>query len=735
MEKNRDYRTHFEVPKNSISLDIQLAEQLLTCLGILRGYMITYPPEHPMVVEAMDRASAILADCLKMTRKIVVQIRQDTFFYRKQRIGEKNFASKNLARCLSSLWVVSVTFQEHCARSDLEHFINVIAATPAQILDSGGIRRALARAGIAGVSVKTLDLSGYRVTMEKQIAKPDSVEARESFSKDLSFPGPEEPNFEAPEKTWSEDSRSEWMYAQDTSIMSDEDPLGAIRNYEELVRSYVREIKQKNYSGLYPVLERMNKAIAGLEPELKERFLQAAVNCLSSEVENIDLEGHLDCFPQELIAEILVKASRNEIHGPSSLLLVFRKLAKAQEEDTSLSGPEKVDSSNGSPSLTESQEELLMDPHPEAREKYIPDEYWSTLYRVTDASVTGDEAALWSEVLHGGHWKALAEADLNQRFYDLLFVLMDQNISEDDYTGCLTMIGDAVPLLFRKHNVSLLLQILEGLRKHEEQDPTALSRPLLKSILQHFSDEKMMSETLTPSILDEVGGSTKLAKFLVLSGPAHLGWLLDLYAARKEGESNQTLLTILHSFGEHAINAAVQRLAYKEADYVRAMLVFLRQAGDSSVLAYVRQLLDHREFPVRIEAVAVLLALKDPEGPALLLRSLRSKDRGELHQAVALTCRCVVADLFPAMMSLVRTTFITKNAATMNEFIINEAGGLNDPRLVPYFEKILTVRYTLSPRRLADIKTIILKSLKNFPRECIDEVLLHAQKVRDAKAE
>jgi hypothetical protein len=213
-----------------------------------------------------------------------------------------------------------------------------------------------------------------------------------------------------------------------------------------------------------------------------------------------------------------------------------------------------------------------------------------------------------------------------------------------------------------------------------------------------------------------------LTKFLTASGSQNVPWLFDLYLDTVSPPS-AGLIDILKSFGRNATDEAVKRLTGQSPQKIIQLLTFLRAAADKSVVTYLKDLFDHEDWNVKREVIETLFYYNDPAAVDILRKSLKSRNREELLNAVSLTCKYRVRALINDLITLLKTSFISEEDAILNNWIIKQIGATGDPAFVPCLEKISRIRFSLTPKQLSRMKLILYGSLVNFPRESVQKIL------------
>jgi HEAT repeat protein len=147
-----------------------------------------------------------------------------------------------------------------------------------------------------------------------------------------------------------------------------------------------------------------------------------------------------------------------------------------------------------------------------------------------------------------------------------------------------------------------------------------------------------------------------------------------------------------------------------------------------SAIPLLKELYKFDDFEVRKEILEILFMFKDSDAIDLLRKSILSSNREEVLQAVSMTFRFDVIELIGDLMSLLKTFYIREEDAILNEWIVRCFGNTGHPWAVPYMEKIMEARLTLSPQRLSQTKEIFYGYLENFPRQTVQSLLERGSK-------
>jgi hypothetical protein len=461
-------------------------------------------------------------------------------------------------------------------------------------------------------------------------------------------------------------------------------------------------------------LTKVSSLIKDLHPDLKKQFLEVVERQISLQPENALIMENLKCFPREIFLEIVNQANERKSQISPALIMILQKMSKIEEDKTSDNEMSGEDLSH------EDMEKLLKR---EEHEKYVPEEYDQMLKKAAQTSHTDSDIDEEKFPIHE-YLKTITEDQIGYRICQFLLALMDEETTDEVYLAYATRLTHAVPELIKSGQFPFLIDVMETLRRHgrEREELSEKIRQKAMSSLKPFSDQEYMAKYVAPFILRGLTDTNVMTKFLTASGSQNVPWLFDLYLDPPSPAST-VLIDILKSFGRNAIDEAVKRLTGQSPQKIVQLLTFLRAAADKSVVTYLKDLFDHEDWKVKREIIETLFYYNDSAAVDILRKSLKSRNREELLNAVSLTCRYRVRDLINDLMSLLKTFVIREEDTILNDWIIKQLGATGDPAFVPCLEKISQIRFSLTPKQLSQMKLILYDSLVNFPRESVQKML------------
>jgi hypothetical protein len=709
-ENNISYSSAGSKPS---SAELKQLPRVIAALDMIRMSLGMYPPGHIKITESLNSAFAVIQKALKNRTELIFDVTGETLLFDGTVLDKKNAAIRAYARTLNNLRILSVSLHCSLKKQDLIEFNRVLCSKPADIWVQGKIEGILTKAGITSIRVKEADADIYNLAGGRKIFQDEAQKKikSEEFWRDFISRLKEPDNVDSKEAILVLNEQGHhWQVAAQSYE-------GAIQDYFQRINEG-REISAEHQE----TLTKVSSIIKYLHPDLKKQFLEVVERQISLQPENALIMENLKCFPREVFLEIVNQANERKSQISPALIMILQKMSKIEEDKT-------IDKEISGKEISQEDMEKLL--KREEHEKYVPEEYDQILKKAARTSHTNvdEEKFPIQEYL-----KTITEDETGFRICQLLLTLMDEETTDEVYLAYATRLTRAVPELIRSGQFPFLTEVMETLRRHgrEKEKFSEKIRQKAMSSLKLFSDQEYMAKHVAPFILHGLTDANVMAKFLTASGGQNVPWLFDLYL-NSQSPASTLLVDILKSFGRSAIDEAIKRLSGQSPQKIIQLLTFLRGAADKSVVIYLKDLFDHEDWNVKREVIETLFYYNDPAAADMLRKSLRSRNREELLNAVSLTCRYRVIDLINDLMALLKTFAIREEDAILNDWIIKQIGATGDPAFVPCLEKISQIRFSVTPKRLSKMKLILYGSLGNFPRDSVQKMLEQGKRSHNRK--
>ncbi len=701
----------------SSPMDFKKASGIISALNMIKMNIGMYPDGHASIDESIELAYTLIQNYLQGRSEMVIGVAGKKLMLNENVLDKKNNTLQEYVHALNVFRVISLSLKPTITRKDLFQFSKRLSSKPSDIRAMGKLEDILARSSVDGIKVKTIDADYFQLTDEKKTRKK---------TKDDNF--------------WLElisrmafDASGTELKSSDTEKLTGSDLPGSIRTlndkrqywqkavltYDNMIHDYLSEIRagKQVSSEKYEALAKIADLINNFHPDLRKQLLEVAERQLSSPPETEFALENLKCFPKEMLMGILHLANEKKRQISPALIMLLRKLSAIEDEKKV---PQQIDGQN----MTPLEMGKLM--KREEYEEYIPEKYDQLLRKLSKASSMDDAVAEDAFPL-SVYLKILDDEYIDFRLCKLILALMEEEADEKNYLAYSKRLALVIPDLLKEGQLSFLISIIETLRRHEREDASEKIRCHALSVLSIFTDPETIARYATPFILGGKDNTVVLTEFLVMSGVQNIPWLFDLYLDPST-TTFDAIIDIIKGFGSDAMDEASKRLADLTPLKSLRLLAFFRNVGNDSTIPLLNELYKYDDFNVRKEILEILFMFKDSEAIDLLRKSIHSLNREEVQQAVSLTFHFEVRELMGDLMSILKTFYIREEDAILNEWIIRWLGNTGHPWAVPYMEKIMAVRLTLSPQRLSQMKEIIYEYLEHFPRQNVLSLLKRGSK-------
>jgi HEAT repeat protein len=368
----------------------------------------------------------------------------------------------------------------------------------------------------------------------------------------------------------------------------------------------------------------------------------------------------------------------------------------------------------------------------EKYEGYVEKEYDDILKSVSGRAETMAATAK-DRFFAETYLKDLDDQHLDFQIGRAVLAFMEENIDEEDYREFSKKLIAIVPDMLTSGHFPLLLDTLQTLRWHLSDKKGEGIRAAAAEALKVFWDPAFIDKSLDAFNTWSRTRAKDSQAFMLALGPILVPGLLEIYSYDAAPGGRRVLFDLLCTFGKDTVAEAVKRLQDPRVYYVRNLLMLIRRAGTSDVIAAVKPLLQHVDPKVRMDALAVLLRFKDPSAAGILRQEINSRDPDVSSTAVLLAGQFRVAEVVGDILPLIKRTILFETDYDVNEEIIRVLGEIGDVRAVPDLEKLAKAGWSLYRKSHARMKVTLFESLGRYPKESIAELVKIGERSDDDK--
>jgi HEAT repeat protein len=615
--------------------------QALKELGAAMKAIAFYPPHHPYVVSALERAGSSFRDTLAGRDLLRLGVSEEAFLLDgHQPIAESDRPLAGFASYLCRRGVGVLVFRPPLEQDSLRGLLEVIAMDSATLQSRGGPKRCLEERRLGGVAIEEFDAAA----------------ALRSARTDTSVPGPEEAT-RAP-SSWS-DLLARFLTGQDKSpppgglhllrrvagdpeaarqLMASLQAFAGCNGVEHrgavltsALSQVAAEVARSEPEALASLARNLAAALMEVDPGCRLDLLQASIPVSGT---SLDLGREIRArIPEERIGEMVVSLVQSEGRLNARLTSVIRKVlidagGIERHRAAVLEAVREARRPEGDPlaDVWKSIENLLE----ESQDDWISREYKGVLELLGSRTPALDETLRLELQGLPGFQDSLSEAGIRRRawamFADLLlvdaeparqWVSLDQigkraeGLSPAWFPECVEVAGA----------VRAVLQ--------SEPAPAPHVREAAAQALQAVADNLVRASRQQFHGATQAQREALAASFEAL-GPHGVEPLLRGLEGEEDWEVRKVLMGLLSSRGREAVPVLLRRLADPSWYLVRNVLVILGEIADPATVPAIAPCLTHREARVRRDAVAALGKIGGPRAFALVRGCLGDPEVAEV---------------------------------------------------------------------------------------------------------
>lgn len=678
--------------------------ELVRALAIAWKNLAAYPAGHPALEASLALAHRRLSELLSGSGSAVLGVARDGLLCGQEKVTSSH--ARDLARALYLREVALLRFEPGVSAAELESLLRSISLDAARS-DAPPLAGQLAAAGVTHVTVELVDFSQVRMT------------------DDLS----EDP--QAPATLWDDLLRAilagHTLSAEGKRLMDSGEaatPRGLAAILEEAMGGRGPE-GEGSAAAQAQLSERMSQVVG-------KHFSGASAERMLAANQIADL---MRALPEDIRTAVVTAALR-ALASDETAGDLLKVLADSAAPDTVLQALRLI------------KEEVPLSSHALRLLHALSAVAPSLGARQTDAPDPGLLAELSVLFLEDDvdrynptdHKELLTEAALDVPVVpDRIVDLGDRMASLTDDAVADHLANASVEMLVRlggREGTDVLLSRIEGLFRDCLSRGRLEVSVILAEDLKAIGDEgalapgvqsqldaavgRMTTAESVRAILDALNRrgekSARLARRLMdaLGAAAARGFLIAL-AEEPDKSRRRRILDLLVSFGP-VIAAPTRELLGDPRWYVvRNMIVILQRVADRGALGRVRQIAEHPDLRVRLEAIKFLLA-HDPEVPlGLLARAIHDPDPKMAEAAVTLAGNYGIREAVAPLLEIVAGWDVFGRRRSIRLKALKALGELADPSALPGLERFF--RNWLVDLVSVDERRAAFRSLQAYPAD------------------
>ena len=687
-----------EEQQEKLPLDAKLLADTVIELNISRRSVGFYPPEHPIIRDAIERAYQHLQKLFEIRHGITLGIAKDTLVVDEYILDRKNPIFHEFASVLHAKGIAAITFNSGLKQAELVRFHEVITSR------EGPMGKELAEQAekeIAHITLSPIDFNSFFFVEGAQRSGATTGDIWEDYVYGLlegrlfegDGPGilsiPEGAVADAVNAAVSEDTGQE--------------------TYDRVITAYIRKkgetkMSREAFTKFFSFLER-------LRPEIKRQFLTRSGARLSEDIGEV--EAIISDMTSESFQKIAELLTEHASLIPTTLKNLIDKLSSIKQVKTSYfdflgSNSAVLDDIE----LGDDVIKLFSDDNFHA---YVNKEYQKELELMLQAR-TKDS---FNAYLLG---KQCEEESINHAAFEIMLELLSKDlITLEDYLTIIARLSDFVDIFIETGRFGEVLDMYNTL---STQVPDGKFRDEAANMVEQFFHSPEFISKLIDAFKvwgrKERDGAIRLAAAL-----KHLTVtpLLDALVEEQDPSIRKFLISVLEAIGTDVVPHAAKRLNDSRWYVLRNMISLIRTCDGKKEVDKVRTFVKHRNVEVSMEALKTLLQFRTADAGLHLRSCLQSELVDVRTGAIRLAGNFRIRDAVPYLIKFVDKRDLLGTESFFKKDVLKALGEIGDSRAIDALLKIYQAKSLMYQGALEELKVEIFKNLNNYPFESAKKLI------------
>lgn len=666
---------HPETARDAGNLLAAFAKELM----VVHRHFRSYPPGHPMVENALQKAVETYGRLMEQLGTISLAIAKEHLVAEILPLDKKNPFLRQTAQMFFRHGIGLVTFSAGLSTEELTRVLVLLNSKREELPE--GIEAAWEAADLPSIAIRSIRYDIFTTTGSDQ-SDPLADLLWERVARGLL-----EDSF-SPEGQAGDVLDPEILAQILNGKCNDEEPF----DVEPVIQLLLQEEQTFPNRKIPPsIYQRLASFIGQLTPVLRDQFLQSAVGALrpdgSSPVEDI-----LGAMRRESVLGMLQEVNRSETRMSAVLVGLLQKLAYG--------------SSSGRGEQVEAAMETISSIFTEhSSEQYIPEAYQRKLQ-----SIIASHELSANEFDAGTLLDTLDPYALELRVGDVILQLA---IHGGEKEGLERLAESMEEMCSCRLQTGQYDQVLDIIRRVDADQFPREFRDRFRAIITRT---EFLQEVLNGL---GVWGKTRypaIRELICTLGHPFIGPLLDSLAVEENISIRRFIINQLVELGPQAKDEVLARLDSGPWYYLRNLLIVLRSmAADSSLAVHVRPLLNHQNETVRQEALRTLQHVGDPYAQRRIAADLGSNDRSLIMTALNVAGKTRSPDIFRKILALATQGGLSQAEVELRCAAVRALGEIGAVAALPELVNVLHSSSLLRSKALTRLKSEIIRSLGSYP--------------------
>jgi hypothetical protein len=680
------------------SADMQLLSDAITALNISRHKSEIYPQGHPEIDAALNRAFDALEKLFEKRGQITLAAAKDILHVDENPLDKNHPVYRDIALCLSSKSIASVTFACGLTKNELGTFQRLL------LLDTGDastedVEGKFNQHNLSHIKTEFIDYEAFSFAEGK--LQDDNLKRGlwVRYVQELIRGNLRSSKYpvirEIPPETFAR-----LINAADTAQITDEAS-------DRVMTAYLWQTLEK--VSWITDINKLMKFINRLRPSLKKQFLTSSFRNFPKEI--VLTEETLKEINTEEALDFLDSINEKKVAIPEAIKNLIEKLSTLTPEGFQGRAAGK---------------ELIIDDIPlpydftpltgeDDFKHFVTDSYTAELQALlTFATEDTTPATVYKGAKE---WDdETVEKHFNQILLELIASSSNNSIIEQDYGYFNNLLKEQIEYFIGTGQYDQVLKIFLILKSRGDQSDT------------RSADTDVIPQEALVSLVDSFiifGGqhredALQLCKYC---GNRIVSPLMDGLINENSRKVRKLLLDMLIHIADEAVPEAIKRLDDTRWYVKRNMLFVLSESSSREALPYVRPYCYHENLKLSFQALRYLLKADERYGIEALRRYIRSGTGGKIEMALIIAGAFGITAIVPELIAMIEKA-AKRGSDWENKIpVVKALGQIGDPRALPALRAILETRSIFFRDALRKVKEEVSNTLKNYPPDDVRTVI------------
>jgi hypothetical protein len=687
---------------DKLPLDAKLLSEAVIELNISRRSVSTYPADHPIVKESIERAFACLKKLFEIRPTITLGIAGDTLVVDEYQLDRKNAVFREFANSVHSRGISAITFSSGLSKEELTGVHELITAKDMRI-GKALVEKAKTE-NIRNIILIPLDFESFRFIEGAQKNAETSGDIWGDYIYGLL-------------------AGKLYVGAEDQGMLLNIPPevvakvlnkamdaKAGAETYDRVITAYLKRKEGRKLSS-----EAYNKFVSfidKLSPDLKRQFLsrsfaQTAENI--DEIEHVIADMTTDDFNR--IAKVFAE---NSSVIPVTLKNLIDKLSAVKQGsigkfDFFSKGKAVVDD-------IELGEDILKLFDEDHFKTYVSEDYQRDLSAMLAKS--SERFELKQTVLK----EECRDDVIDWAMLEVMIEILQSSwIDNDDYLALLTKLSEHTLVFIETGRFEEILEIYNAVASHSFQG--RFKHAAANMIEYFFHSEDFVAKFIDALKLwgrKDREAAFRLAKALKRS---IIPPLINSLLSEPDPIMRKFYLSVLKAIGPDVNPHLIRKLNDKRWFVVRNMLYLLRECDGRSYLSHIKKFVKHKNTNICIEALRTLLHFNTPDAIPFLKLYLRSDNEDLRRATVRLAGSCRAKEAVPYLIRILEKRDLFGIASISKTEAVQALGDIGDRSAARALLGLYNSRSLFYREYLEELKVEIFRTLEKYPPDSIQELL------------